>query len=70
MNLAELNSIAKKMVHDGKGLLAAEDFRNDLKDAGEIGAGHHVTALYELTPPDKVAGEVGNGCGRIGHAPG
>ena len=26
--------------------LANEDFANDAKDAGEIGAGHHVTALY------------------------
>ena len=34
-------------------MLAAEDFANDKKDAGEIGAGHTVTALYELTPPDK-----------------
>jgi Ca-activated chloride channel family protein len=31
-------------------LLAAEDFKNDKKDAGEIGAGHTVTALYELIP--------------------
>ena len=30
--------------------LAKEDFDNDAKDAGEIGAGHHVTALYELVP--------------------
>ncbi|MFO1062581.1 MAG: von Willebrand factor type A domain-containing protein [Pirellulales bacterium] len=28
--------------------LAAEDFNNDKKDAGEIGAGHRVTALYEI----------------------
>lgn len=26
------------------------DFRNDKKDAGEVGAGHQVTALYELVP--------------------
>jgi len=32
-------------------LLAAEDFRDDAKDAGEIGAGHSVVALYELVPP-------------------
>jgi Ca-activated chloride channel family protein len=32
-------------------LLAAEDFNDDTKDAGEIGAGHTVTALYELAPP-------------------
>jgi Ca-activated chloride channel family protein len=31
-------------------LLAKEDFNNDKKDAGEIGAGHTVTALYELVP--------------------
>lgn len=30
--------------------LATEDFNNDKKDAGEIGAGHRVTALYELVP--------------------
>ena len=31
-------------------LLAREDFRNDKVDAGEIGAAHTVTAIYELTP--------------------
>jgi Ca-activated chloride channel family protein len=30
-------------------LLAREDFRNDKIDAGEIGAGHTVTALYEVS---------------------
>ncbi|MFH5804478.1 von Willebrand factor type A domain-containing protein [Alienimonas sp. DA493] len=30
--------------------MAAEDFRDDAKDAGEIGAGHAVTALYEVVP--------------------
>ncbi|MGE3778689.1 MAG: YfbK domain-containing protein, partial [Pirellulaceae bacterium] len=30
--------------------LAAQDFNDDRKDAGEIGAGHTVTALYELVP--------------------
>jgi Ca-activated chloride channel homolog len=30
--------------------LAREDFNNDHVDAGEIGAGHQVTALYEITP--------------------
>ena len=34
-------------------LLRNEDFHNDSKDAGEIGAGHPVTALYELVPPGK-----------------
>jgi len=32
-------------------LLRDEDFLDDTKDAGEIGAGHTVTALYELVPP-------------------
>lgn len=31
-------------------MLAREDFRNDKVDAGEIGSGHTVTAIYELTP--------------------
>ncbi len=30
--------------------LNREDFNNDAVDAGDIGAGHTVTALYELTP--------------------
>jgi Ca-activated chloride channel family protein len=29
-------------------ILAAEDFADDTKDAGELGAGHTVTVLYEL----------------------
>lgn len=31
-------------------MLAKEDFNDDKKDAGEIGAGHSVTALYEVVP--------------------
>ena len=31
-------------------LLDAEDFADDTKDAGELGAGHTVTALYEVVP--------------------
>ncbi len=31
-------------------LLAHRDFNDDTKDAGEIGAGAHVTALYEIVP--------------------
>ena len=30
--------------------LANRDFRDDTKDAGDIGAGHSVTALYEIVP--------------------
>jgi Ca-activated chloride channel family protein len=40
-------------------IMAAEDFNNDKKDAGEIGAGHRVTALYEIVPP-----EAGDDAGR------
>ena len=32
-------------------VLAHQDFNDDKKDAGEIGAGHTVTALYEVVPP-------------------
>ncbi len=37
--------------------LAARDFADDTKDAGEIGAGHRVTALYEVVParPERAA---------------
>ena len=31
-------------------MLANEDFNDDAKDAGELGAGHTVTALYEVVP--------------------
>ncbi|CAG5082944.1 YfbK domain-containing protein [Parvicella tangerina] len=31
-------------------LLEAEDFNDDTKDAGELGAGHCVTAIYEIIP--------------------
>ncbi|MCX7002030.1 MAG: von Willebrand factor type A domain-containing protein [bacterium] len=31
-------------------MLKAEDFNDDKKDAGELGAGHSVTAFYELVP--------------------
>ncbi|MCY2965708.1 MAG: von Willebrand factor type A domain-containing protein [Planctomycetota bacterium] len=36
-------------------VMAAADFRNDKVDAGDIGAGHRVTALYEIVPPSAVA---------------
>jgi Uncharacterized protein containing a von Willebrand factor type A (vWA) domain len=31
-------------------MLKSEDFNNDKKDAGELGSGHSVTALYEIIP--------------------
>lgn len=36
-------------------VLAKEDFANDKVDAGEIGAGHTVTALYEIVPVESAA---------------
>ena len=37
--------------------LANEDFEDDKKDAGEIGAGHTITALYELVPAKDATGD-------------
>jgi len=37
-------------------LMAAQDFDDDKKDAGEIGAGHSVTALYEIIRSEGSAG--------------
>ncbi len=37
-------------------LLRKEDFNDDTKDAGEIGAGHSVTALYEIVPAGQPSG--------------
>lgn len=36
-------------------MLAAEDFNDDKKDAGEIGEGHTVTAIYEIVPAGVVS---------------
>ena len=38
--------------------LANQDFSDDKKDAGEIGAGHRVTALYEVIPVGKWVGAI------------
>jgi Ca-activated chloride channel family protein len=39
--------------------LAARDFRDDQKDAGEIGAGHTVTAIYEIVPRGAASSDAG-----------
>lgn len=39
--------------------LAKEDFNNDAVDAGELGAGHNVTALYEVVPAGQALPEAG-----------
>ena len=44
-------------------MLQAEDFNDDKKDAGEIGAGHTVTALYEIVPPGQGGGRIDAGRG-------
>ncbi|MCJ7532465.1 MAG: VWA domain-containing protein, partial [Anaerolineales bacterium] len=38
--------------------IADQDFRNDKVDAGEIGAGHSVTALYEIKLKPEASGQV------------
>ena len=51
---------AYRLIGYEKRMLRKEDFNNDKKDAGEIGAGHTVTALYEIVPagaePNPAAG--------------
>ncbi|MCQ2141517.1 MAG: VWA domain-containing protein [Bacteroidales bacterium] len=37
-------------------VMSSEDFENDKKDAGEIGAGQTITALYEIVPEDGYSG--------------
>jgi len=39
-----------------KRMLRAEDFADDKKDAGELGSGHTVTALYEIVPAEGASG--------------
>lgn len=41
-----------------KRILAKEDFNNDKKDAGDLGSGHTVTALYEIIPNGKESPEL------------
>jgi Ca-activated chloride channel family protein len=44
------NVSAYRLIGYENRLLQKEDFNDDRKDAGEIGAGHTVTALYEIVP--------------------
>jgi len=48
-------------------MLAEEDFNNDAVDAGDIGAGHSVTAIYEITPTGSQSGAFADS--RYGAAP-
>ena len=45
------NVAAYRLIGYENRMLNKEDFNDDRKDAGEIGAGHTVTALYEIVPP-------------------
>ncbi|UCC79860.1 MAG: von Willebrand factor type A domain-containing protein [Candidatus Zixiibacteriota bacterium] len=42
--------LAYRLVGYENRMLKKEDFNDDKKDAGEIGAGHSVTAIYEIIP--------------------
>jgi Ca-activated chloride channel family protein len=48
LNHAKVN--AYRLIGYENRLLKNEDFRNDEKDAGDMGSGHTVTALYEVVP--------------------
>lgn len=50
-------------------MMAAEDFADDTKDGGEIGAGHRVTALYEIAKTDS-AQEIPEVTSRYGNSMG
>lgn len=45
-----LNVKSYRLIGYENRVMANEDFNNDLKDAGELGAGHTVTAIYEIVP--------------------
>ena len=42
--------LAYRLIGYENRLLRSQDFNDDTKDAGELGAGHSVTALYEIIP--------------------
>lgn len=52
-NPAQVSSY--RLIGYEKRMLEAEDFADDSKDAGELGSGHTVTALYEIVPADGAA---------------
>jgi len=53
------NVAAWRLVGYEKRLMANQDFNDDTKDAGEIGAGQSVTVLYEIVPAgERVPGNV------------
>jgi Ca-activated chloride channel family protein len=51
--------LAYRLIGYENRILRKEDFNDDAKDAGDMGAGHAVTALYEIVPPDGDASVAG-----------
>jgi Ca-activated chloride channel homolog len=49
-------------------IMSHQDFNDDTKDAGEIGAGHHVTALYEIAAPQTGPNQPARGLEPLGNA--
>ncbi|MDO4570744.1 MAG: von Willebrand factor type A domain-containing protein, partial [Planctomycetia bacterium] len=49
---------AYRLIGYEKRKLQAEDFHNDKKDSGDIGAGHSVVALYEIVPVGAIPPDV------------
>ncbi len=54
-NPAEVRSY--RLIGYANRILDKEDFSDDTKDAGDIGAGHTVTALYEVVPAEAPTGD-------------
>ena len=55
-----LNVTAYRLIGYEDRKLAREDFNNDRIDAGEMGSGHSVTALYEIVPSSSPSAYGGN----------
>ena len=56
------NVVAYRLIGYETRALAREDFDDDQVDAGEIGSGHSVTAIYEIQPTQTGVLDAGGGC--------
>ena len=54
------NVLSYRLIGFENRVMENQDFDNDLKDAGELGAGHTVTALYEIVPAHKAGAPIQN----------
>ncbi len=52
--------VAYRLIGYENRLLAKEDFNDDTKDAGEMGSGHVVTAIYEIVPIGSKSAYIGS----------